>query len=144
MGIVRSPSVLIKLGNLRRKSYMQADRPYYKRRHLTEAMTTTTWLNMKRHLSNCWYHIKQIRSESTDVMATLAWIGLAVIFAGIRKKYIDSSELRRGVRSDAQLSCTETWFQKCSQNGKNSSKHPMLSLSMVYNVISFQKIKRNP
>ena len=44
--------------------------------------------------------------------------------------------LARGVRSDAQLSCTETRFQKCSQSGKNGSKNPMLSLSMVYNVIS--------
>ena len=44
--------------------------------------------------------------------------------------------LRRGVRSDAQLSCTETRFQKCSQNGKNGSEHPMLSISMAYNVIS--------
>ena len=26
--------------------------------------------------------------------------------------------IRRGVRSDVQLSCTETWFQKCSQIGK--------------------------
>ena len=30
----------------------------------------------------------------------------------------------RGVRSDAQLSCTDTQFQKCSQSGRNSSKHP--------------------
>ena len=76
-------------------------------------------------------------------MATLAWIGLAVIFAGIRKKYIDSSELRRGVRSDAQLSSTETRFQKCSQSGKNGSKQPMLSISMAYNVISCKKVERN-
>ena len=75
-------------------------------------------------------------------MATLAWIGLAVIFAGIRKKYIDSSELRRGVRSDAQLSSTETRFQKCSQSGKNGSKHPMLSISMAFNVISCKKSRK--
>ena len=37
--------------------------------------------------------------------------------------------LRRGVRSDAQLRSTETRFQKCSQSGKNGSKHPMLSIS---------------
>ena len=42
----------------------------------------------------------------------------------------------RGVRSDAQFSCTDTRFQKCSQSGKNGSKHPMLSISMAYNVIS--------
>ena len=47
--------------------------------------------------------------------------------------------LRRGVRSDAQLSCTDTRLQKCSQSGKNGSKHPMLSISMAYNVISCQK-----
>ena len=47
--------------------------------------------------------------------------------------------MRRGVTSDAQLSCTETRFQKCSQSGKNGSKHPMLSISMAYNVISCKK-----
>ena len=52
-------------------------------------------------------------------------------------------QLRRGVRSDVQLSCTETRFQKCSQSGKNGSKHPMLSISMAYNVISCKKVERN-
>ena len=42
--------------------------------------------------------------------------------------------LRRGVRSGVQLSCTETRFQKCSQSGKNGSKHPMLSILMANNV----------
>ena len=51
--------------------------------------------------------------------------------------------LRRGVRSDAQLRPTETRFQKCSQSGKNGSKHPMLSISMAYNVISCKKVERN-
>merc|ERR1711949_141405 len=51
--------------------------------------------------------------------------------------------VRRGVRSDAQLKPTETRFQKCSQSGKNGSKHPMLSISMAYNVISCKKIERN-
>ena len=51
--------------------------------------------------------------------------------------------LRRGVRSDAQLKPTETRFQKCSQSGKNGSKHPMLSISMAYNVISCKKVERN-
>jgi len=51
--------------------------------------------------------------------------------------------LRRGVRSDAQLSSTETRFQKCSQSGKNGSKHPMLSISMAFNVISCKKVERN-
>ena len=49
----------------------------------------------------------------------------------------------RGVRSDAQLSSLETRFQKCSQSGKNGSKHPMLSISMAFNVISCKKVKRN-
>ena len=49
----------------------------------------------------------------------------------------------RGVRSDVQLSCTENRFQKCSQSGKNGSKHPMLSISMAYNVISCKKIEGN-
>ena len=39
--------------------------------------------------------------------------------------------LRRGVRSDVQSSWTETRLQKCSQNGKNGSRHPMLSISMA-------------
>ena len=51
--------------------------------------------------------------------------------------------LRRGVRSDAQLSSKETRFQKCSQSGKNGSKHPMLSIFMANNVISCKKIERN-
>ena len=53
------------------------------------------------------------------------------------------SGLGRGVRSDAQLSSTETRFQKCSQSGKNGSKHPLLSISMAYNVISCKKVERN-
>ena len=48
-----------------------------------------------------------------------------------------------GVRSDVQLSCTETRLQKCSQSGKNGSKHPILAISMAYNVISCKKIERN-
>ena len=51
--------------------------------------------------------------------------------------------VRRGVRSDAQLSSTETRFQKRSQSGKNGSKHPMFSISMAYNVISCKKIERD-
>ena len=51
--------------------------------------------------------------------------------------------VRRGVRSDAQLSPTETRFQKCSQSGKNGSKHQMLSISMAFNVISCKKVERN-
>ena len=50
--------------------------------------------------------------------------------------------IRRGVRSDAQLSSTETRFQKCSQSGKNGSKHPMLSISMACNVISCKKNRK--
>ena len=38
---------------------------------------------------------------------------------------------------------TETRFQKCSQSGKNGSKHPMLSISMAFNVISCKKVERN-
>ena len=55
----------------------------------------------------------------------------------------NNNYLRRGVRSDAQLRPTETRFQKCSQSGKNGSKHPMLSISMAYNVISCKKVERN-
>ena len=55
----------------------------------------------------------------------------------------DIIHIRRGVRSDAQLSPTETRFQKCSQSGKNGSEHPMLSISMAYNMISCKKVERN-
>ena len=51
--------------------------------------------------------------------------------------------IRRGYRSDAQLSCADTRFQKCSQSGKNGSKHQMLSISMAFNVISCKKVERN-
>ena len=50
---------------------------------------------------------------------------------------------RRGVRCDAKLSCSEIRFQKCSQSGKKGSKHPMLSISMAFNVISCKKVERN-
>ena len=53
----------------------------------------------------------------------------------------NESNVGRGVRSGVQLIYTETRFQKCSQSGKNGSKHPMLSISMAYNVIS---CKKNP
>ena len=53
------------------------------------------------------------------------------------------NSLWRGVRSDIQLSCTETRFQKCSQSGTNGYKHPMSSISMTDTVISCKKIKRN-
>ena len=33
------------------------------------------------------------------------------------------------------IACTEIRFQKCSQSGKNGSKHPLLSISMACNVI---------
>ena len=47
---------------------------------------------------------------------------------------IKSKSLWRGVRSDAQLSCTETRFQ--------SAKHPMLSVTMAYKAISCKKNQR--
>ena len=66
--------------------------------------------------------------------------GLAARYVGVSYFHINSSQmekrgdespyniyLRRGVRSDAQLSCTETRFQKCWYSGKNGSKRPMLS-----------------
>ena len=61
----------------------------------------------------------------------------------LERKQIGAGYIRRGVRSDAQLSCTETRFQKCYQSGKNGSKHPMLSISMAYKVISCKKVERN-
>ena len=41
------------------------------------------------------------------------WIFLRGVL-GIRSRLIT---MRQGVRSDAHLNCTETWFQKCSQSG---------------------------
>ena len=38
------------------------------------------------------------------------------------------TEGQTGVRSRVHLSCTETRFRKCSQSGKNGSKHPILSI----------------
>ena len=64
-------------------------------------------------------------------------------FSTRTNQFIKSHLLRRGVRSDAQSSSTETRFQKCSQSGKNGSKHPILSISMAYSVISCKKIERN-
>ena len=34
------------------------------------------------------------------------------------------------------------WFHKCSQSGRNSSKHPMISISMANNVISCKKSRK--
>ena len=56
---------------------------------------------------------------------------------------LEANYLRRGIRSDAQLSCTETWLQKCSQSGKNGSEHPMLSICMAYNVTSCKKFEHS-
>ena len=74
--------------------------------------------------------------EKIFVNFCLSWILLS-----ISKVKVEGE--RRGVRSDAQLSSTETRFQKCSQSGKNGSKHPMLSISMAFNVISCKKVERN-
>ena len=78
------------------------------------------------------------------------WAGLVpgeetMVMLIIRMGMINDNDwwLRRSVRSDVQLSCTETRFQKCSQSGKNGSKHPMLSMSMAFNVISCKKVERN-
>ena len=66
---------------------------------------------------------------------------LGTIILGVNKTVNEETKynLWRGVRSDAQLSCTDTRFQKCSQSGKNGSKHPMLSISMACNVVSCKK-----
>ena len=47
-------------------------------------------------------------------------------------QHLRYQSLGRGVRSDAQLSPTETRFQKCSQSGKNGSRHPMLSTGFFF------------
>ena len=73
------------------------------------------------------------------IIAIFIFIGIIII----DKKSDPSDPLRRGVRSDAQLSPTETRFQKCSQSGKNGSKHPMLSIPMAFNVILCKKVERN-
>ena len=80
-----------------------------------------------------YYNVKVIISPFLDIHA-LHWILNAPF-----NSFLNLGLLSRGVRSDAQLSCTETRFQKCSQSGKNGSKHPMLSISMADNVISYKK-----
>ena len=67
---------------------------------------------------------------------------IIVIFTNIitstKKKHCDAvSDLMHN------LSCKETRFQKCYQSGKNGSNHPMLSISMAFNVISCKKVERN-
>ena len=54
-----------------------------------------------------------------------------------------SFDLRRGVRSGVQLSCTETRFQKCSESGKmvlNTQCYQYLLLTMWFHT---KKIKRS-
>ena len=53
-----------------------------------------------------------------------------------------AGSLRRGVRSGVQLSCTEIRFQKCSQSGKNGSKHPILYVSIASLQCDF--MQKNP
>ena len=50
--------------------------------------------------------------------------------------------LRQGVRSGVQLVFIETRFQKCSQNGKNGSKHNVI---FIYGLQCdfMQKIQKN-
>ena len=55
------------------------------------------------------------------------------LFFGQRICAFYEDEVRRGVRSDAQLSCTETRFQKCSQSGKNDSKQP--NVIIIYSLL---------
>ena len=68
-------------------------------------------------------------------------VGPLISYGSLILKAHRLRNLRRGVRSDAQLNSTETRFQKCSQSGNNGSKHPILSISVAYNVISCKKSK---
>ena len=97
---------------------------------------TKTWVHGDE-VSNGWVHWDGGAHEVEDVLL----LGDGVLDA----LHLGHSMImiRRSVSSDAQLSCTETRFQKCFQSGKNGSKHPMLSKSMAYNVISCKKIGRN-
>ena len=51
-----------------------------------------------------------------------------------RKLYV-----RRSVRSTLHFSPKNLQISKWSLNGKNGSKHPMLSISMASNVIFYKK-----
>ena len=53
------------------------------------------------------------------------------------------NDVWRGVRSTLHFSPKNLRIQKWSHSGKNGSKHPMLSISMADNVISYKKIKRD-
>ena len=87
---------------------------------------------------NLQFLFHSVRVGAVGVRLTSPWIQKSQ-----NSQYSPRSRLGRGVRSDAQLSCTETRFQKYSQSGKNGFKHPMLSISMDHNVISYRKIERN-
>ena len=52
-----------------------------------------------------------------------------------------SKSIRRSVRSTLHISPKNLRIQKWSQSGKNGSKHPMLSVSVADNVISYKKSK---
>ena len=86
-----------------------------------------------------WYYFPKV--ILADVAVLQWWINVLEVWCRARWHYIMMTPIWRSVRSDAQLSSTETRFQKCSQSGKNGSKHPMLSISMAYNVISCKKSK---
>ena len=53
-----------------------------------------------------------------------------------------TTHLRRSVRSTLHFSPKNLQISKWSYT-KNGSKHPMFSISMAYNVISYKKIQRN-
>ena len=61
--------------------------------------------------------------------------------------YATTFDLGRGVRSDVQLSRTETRFQKCSQSGKmvlNTQCYQYLWLSMWFHAKKLKETLKNP
>ena len=65
-------------------------------------------------------NIFQEKKTFSDKNALLN-IGLCKVLIKYFRCNWQNFELWRGVRSDAQLSCTDTRYQKCSQSGKNGA-----------------------
>ena len=90
------------------------------------------WLKMTKPFSS---NFREVPSPSTDLLKreltlkSACWTRCWKVLKNCALLWSVCCFIWRGVRSDVQLSCTETQFQKCSQSGKNGSKHPMLSIS---------------
>ena len=74
----------------------------------TFALIWRKYYKKKMTLSWCQTYIDMVMENSLSLTLSMSRISTFISTCTC---------IRRGVRSDAQLSCTETRFQKCSQNG---------------------------